>query len=193
MIYSGAGHVHPNVHPNLATHEALGLANTSHTHPGGSEAFPVGAVFLAVVSTNPATLLGYGTWTQIAAGKMLVGQDTDDAAFDVAEETGGAKTHTHAGHSDHTSVINHTHAVTDPGHAHLEQRYPTASGSQSGFLGDTSMSGTLENLTLSTKSATTGVTTQNPAGGVTALSHSAHDAPSHLPPYFVVYAWKRTA
>lgn len=29
--------------------------------------------------------------------------------------------------------------------------------------------------------------------GTAVDAHSAHDAPSHLPPYFVVYAWKRTA
>lgn len=61
---------------------------------GGGQAFPVGAVFLAVVSTNPATLLGYGTWAAFGAGRMLVGLDAADADFDTAEETGGAKTHT---------------------------------------------------------------------------------------------------
>ena len=45
-----------------------------HSHAGGGgQAFPVGSVFISVVSTNPNTLLGYGTWSAIAAGKMLVG------------------------------------------------------------------------------------------------------------------------
>ena len=61
--------------------------------PAG-EAFPVGSVFIAVVSTNPATLLGYGTWASIGAGRVLVGLDSGDADFDVVEETGGAKTAT---------------------------------------------------------------------------------------------------
>lgn len=37
------------------------------------EAWPVGSIFIATVSTNPATLLGYGTWVAHAAGRVLVG------------------------------------------------------------------------------------------------------------------------
>src|SRR3990167_9043362 len=48
-----------------------GGATALHSHAGGSEAFPVGAVFIAVVDTSPATLLGYGTWSAIAAGRGL--------------------------------------------------------------------------------------------------------------------------
>jgi hypothetical protein len=58
----------------------------------GAEAFPVGAVFLSLVSTNPATLLGYGTWNAIGAGRVLVGLDAGDPDFDTDGETGGAKT-----------------------------------------------------------------------------------------------------
>lgn len=53
---------------------------------------PVGSVYVTVGSGNPATTLGYGTWAQIGAGRVLVGQDTGDADFDVIEETGGSKT-----------------------------------------------------------------------------------------------------
>ena len=94
--------------------------------------------------------------------------------------TGGATTHTHAAH---TGVINHTHPVTDPGHTHLTQRYPTATGALSGFTIDTSMSGTLADNTQPVKSATTGVTTTNPAGGVASLTH---DSPSNEPPFYAL-------
>ena len=60
-------------------------------------AWPIGAVFISVVSTNPNTLLGYGTWAAIGAGRVLVGRDAGDADFDTAEETGGAKTVASAG------------------------------------------------------------------------------------------------
>ena len=48
----------------------------------------------ASVSTNPATLLGFGTWAAFGAGRVMVGLDSSDTDFDSAEETGGAKTHT---------------------------------------------------------------------------------------------------
>jgi len=149
--------------------------------PGGAgEAFPVGSVFLSVVATNPATLLGYGTWSAIAAGRVLVGLDAGDTDFDTVEETGGAKTHTLAT----ANLPAHNHPVTDSGHTHLTQRYPTATGGSTGFTADTSMSGTPTNNTLPTASATTGVTVGNTGSGT---------AVSHLPPYFVCYMWKRTA
>jgi len=57
-----------------------------------SAAWPVGAIFISAVSTNPATLLGFGTWSAIGAGKVLIGQNASDTDFDTLGETGGAKT-----------------------------------------------------------------------------------------------------
>lgn len=114
--------------------------------------FPIGAVYFNITGTNPGTELGYGTWSQIAQGQFLVGQKTTDADFDVAEETGGAKTHTH---TDHPATATSTFAATSK-------------------LG-----------TSTANTATIGHSHNTPV-----LSHSS---PSHLPPYFVVYIWKRTA
>ena len=61
-----------------------------------SAAWPVGSIFFAAVSTNPATLLGFGTWSAIGAGRVLIGIDAGDADFDTLGETGGAKTTAHA-------------------------------------------------------------------------------------------------
>ena len=82
--------------------------------PGAGAAFPVGSVFISVVSTNPATLLGYGTWAAFGAGRVLVGLDAGDTDFDTVEETGGAKTssHSHTGGTLATDTFAaHTHGV----------------------------------------------------------------------------------
>ena len=59
-----------------------------------SAVYPVGSVYISVVSTSPATLFGFGTWSAFATGRTLVGIDTGQTEFDVVEETGGSKTHT---------------------------------------------------------------------------------------------------
>ncbi len=62
-----------------------------------SAAWPIGSVFMNVLSTNPNTLLGFGTWAAFGAGRVLIGVDAGDPDFDTAEEAGGAKTVASAG------------------------------------------------------------------------------------------------
>ena len=122
--------------------------------------------------------------------------------------TGGAATHTHdpgtlgiSAHAgtavtahpshthDYTQVLNHTHPVTDPGHAHTQRRHATTTGSLSGLVTapDTSSSNP-QTLGPTTSVDVTGVTTQNPAGGVAtgttagpsaALTHSVTQPDAH--------------
>jgi hypothetical protein len=71
--------------------------------------YPVGSIYInASVSTNPATLLGFGTWVAFGAGKVIVGLDSGDTDFDTAEETGGAKTHT----LSISEIPSHTHSLS---------------------------------------------------------------------------------
>lgn len=194
-------------HPDLATHDALGLATDAelahdhdaaysaigHTHPGGSEVYAVGDLFLTTRSGDPATLLGYGTWAEWGQGRLILSADEGQFAGDLIGSTD--HTHTFTQPDAHTGVINHTHPVTDPGHTHLTQRYPTATGGSSGFTIDTSMSGTLADNTLPTKTATTGISTSNPAGGVASLAHAngAVGTGTVIPLSIVAYVWVRTA
>ena len=156
--------------------------------PDARRAFPVGSVFLAVVATNPATLLGYGSWTQIAGGRVLVGQTGADVDFDVAEETGGAKTHTHAGHSAHAALATHQHRLPFGQLASDSLSWQT-----------TPVFGTGADITtnrINTGSASTqaiAAELSEAISGGTPDAHSAHDTPNSMNPYFVVYIWKRTA
>jgi len=136
--------------------------------------FPVGSIYTnASVSTNPATLLGFGTWTAFGAGRVLVGLDAGNAAFDTLEETGG---------SANATLVSHTHTatVTDPGHNHTDTGV-TQVDSASGSNNTQTFNGTHN-----TGTATTGITVSNSTEGSSATN-------ANLQPYIVVYMWKRTA
>ena len=148
--------------------------------------WPVGSVFLSIVATSPATLLGFGTWSQIASGKFLVGQDGTDAAFDVAEEIGGAKTKNLAhAHAQGTLGAGHTHPVNPPNtNTSTASAGATSSGSYADDITDINHTHGVDiaEFNSGAASAFTGET----AGAGSATQDI-------LPPYFVVYCWKRTA
>jgi hypothetical protein len=166
-------------------------------------AWPIGSVFISVVSTNPATLLGFGTWAAFAAGRVLVGRDAGDADFDVVEETGGAKTQTPSAHAG-AAVGNH--AFTQPSaHSNHVVTQPTAHGTLSHTsAADSSTTGgtakanasTVHTLTNNHVGAAVDAHSAHAGGAVDAhavTQPSAHAAMSIVQPYIVVYMFKRTA
>ncbi len=88
--------------------------------------YPIGSIYTnATDSTNPGTLLGFGTWTAFGAGKVAVGIDSGDTDFDTAEETGGAKTHT----LTTSEIPAHTHTVTSGNSSNAQGSVPFESAS----------------------------------------------------------------
>ena len=69
--------------------------------------YPVGIVITLGVATNPATLLGIGTWTAIT-GKVIVGKAAA-GTFNTLDATGGAETVT----LSTAQIPVHTHNVQD--------------------------------------------------------------------------------
>lgn len=76
--------------------------------------YPVGSLYFnATVDTNPATLLGFGTWTSFGSGRTLVGFDGTQTEFNTVQKQGGHKelqAHSHTGST--SSVGNHSHSTS---------------------------------------------------------------------------------
>jgi len=167
----------------IATTQTFGnsstlLATTAFVQAALAALHPVGSIYInATVSTNPGTLLGFGTWTAFGAGRVMVGFDSGNALFDTAEETGGSADSTLPTHT-HTA----TSTVTDPGHLHQINTTTNLAGGSDGP--NIAGSGVLR----STNSAVTGITvaTTNASAGTSGTN-------ANYQPYITVYMWKRTA
>jgi hypothetical protein len=141
--------------------------------------YPVGSIYTnSSVTTNPATLLGFGTWTAFGAGRVMVGLNDSDALFDALEETGGSKDATLVSHS-HTfsgttaAVGNHQHGIFGGTFG--------AGGGGAGFIGSST----------STLSSAAGAHDHAYSGTTNTQGSSATNA--NLQPYITVAMWKRTA
>ena len=137
------------------------------------QVWPIDSIYMSYAATNPGTLFG-GTWARIANGRMLVGLDGTDVDFDTVGETGGEKAHTltvaEMPAHDH-SLADHTHPIT--------RSSTTGTSGQTVVRGGTSDVGT----------ANTG----SPNGTPTSGSKGGGAAHNNMPPYLVVYIWRRTA
>ena len=169
-----------------ASNNSTLLATTAFVQAVIEAQNPVGSLYFnATNSTNPATLLGFGTWTAFGAGRVMVGFDSGNALFDTAEETGGSADATLPSHT-HTA----TSTVTDPSHDHVFSggnaggspgTYYQASSGQPGPGTTYSSAGSIDN-------AVTGITVST---NINSTGTSGTNA--NYQPYITVYVWKRTA
>ena len=158
------------------------VATTAFVQAALQAAYPVGSVYInAGVTTNPVTLLGFGTWVEFGAGRVLVGLNASDALFDTLEETGGSKDAVVVQHN-HTATS--TSTVTDPGHNH---KFYSGYGSES--LSNGHLFG-FNTGAYDTSTVPTGVTV---ATATTVENTGSSGTNANLPPYITVKMWKRTA
>ena len=127
---------------------------------------PVGSAFFTTGNTNPGTLLGYGTWTQIAEGRFIVG---------VGEGTDvNTSTRTYAAGNDSVGEYKHSLTVDElPAHTHADSTINRGSGT--GSYGNTAVGSDLRRTQI----------TGGSTGGDLAHENS--------PPAFGLYVWERTA
>ena len=152
------------------------LATTAFVQAVMQTLHPVGSIYTAIISTNPGTLFGFGTWTAFGAGRMLISLDSSNVLFDTAEETGGSANATLPSHT-------HTATVTDPGHAHnaLTLANSIAGTSATAVRPDgTVFAGSI------IQAAVTGITVANSTEGASATN-------ANYPPFIAVYMWKRVS
>ena len=171
-------------------------------------AFPVGAIYLTAGATNPGTWLAGTTWTQIAAGRFLIGVGTLAPNTYTAGATGGEASHTLT--ANEMPWHNHTGATGGISNDHTHSGTTAAAGGHGHtFTGTISEAGGLQggtgNWTLQAGGAALGINAVGDhvhsfvTGGVSAThnhgitAEGAGWAHENRPPYLAVYIWQRTA
>lgn len=169
-----------------AGNNSTALATTAYADAAIAAAkqvlYPVGSIYInAGVTTNPATLLGFGTWTAFGAGRVMVGLNGSDALFDALEETGGSKDAT---------LVSHTHTGnTSTAGAHVHTMVFERNQADHAISGNVGDNGTLGATRIAGSMSTEG--DHNHSFTTDSSGSSATNA--NLQPYITVAMWKRTA
>lgn len=149
--------------------------------------YPIGAIYMSTVSTNPATLFKIGNWEALPAGRVLLAQGTSTWGVNYsAGSTGGEDKHTLT--VSESAPHNHTGNATTSGSTHTHALTMQASHGKSGnggvprfSDGDIWSGYKTQNLSAAGEHSHA-ITINNSGGG------QAHN---NMQPYLSVYMWKR--
>lgn len=161
----------------------IGRTNSVLTGTTIDKIYPIGSIYISANNIDPTFVFG-GVWEQIKDVFLL-----SDGDVYVGGNEGGNATHTHSTNS-HTLTIaempSHTHTPNSHKH-HVDAKFSSGSG---GTYDAYLYNGTsVKQVTRYTEYTT--ATNQNTGGGGS-HSHGDTGSASSLPPYLVVYMWKRT-
>jgi hypothetical protein len=169
------------------------VANTAFVQAAARALYPVGSIYInATNSTNPATLLGFGTWVAFGAGRVPVGFNSADTLFNAAEKTGGSKDATVVSHTHSFSATTSTRSLTgsvnfgangipsNSGSGIVSTANPGAANQASFGAGGVNRRLDINASHDHTVSGTTG-------------SAGSSGTNANLQPFITVYMWKRTA
>jgi hypothetical protein len=149
-------------------------ANPGWSPPAVIESVKVGGVYItetAYTAGDLAAALGYGTWAAYGAGRALIGLDSGDTDFDVAGETGGAKTAASSAQTFAGDALGtHQHAAVSAG---------TPAGSNAAESAHT------HSVTAAGSNAAEAAHTHSVTSNVTVNDHGSHthtytDVPNHV-------------
>lgn len=148
--------------------------------------YPVGSIYMnANVSTNPATLLGVGTWEQFGRGRVIVSQSTD-SRFNSVRETGGS--YTHVLDDDEVPVRDHSHLVFDNSSSNGDNGDISSS-----YVGSHYWNAGSESYNIRRTSRGSGASKANAGLTSNPTTNPSVSAHNNIQPYIVAYVWRRTA
>lgn len=146
-----------------------------------NKVYPVGSIYMSVLSTNPAELFGIGTWEAMPAGRVLLAQGQSDWGTNYAAGSTGGE-HQHQLTVGEMPAHNHTGWTDTQGlHQHSVAEYAGQSEWIHHLESETN-SGLAGSLT-----SANGAHAHNIGINVT----GGNQAHNNLQPYLVVYMWKR--
>ena len=151
--------------------------------------YPIGAIYTSMTNTSPATLFGFGTWTQIT-DKFMYCVDSSTQS----KQPGGSKTITTANLPSHSHTVN-INTNEQGTHSHIQQTLQYDSGRSDGVNGRYDQNGESWSgnhcavLYQMVNTVEAGAHTHN-VNGDTGTTGGGAD---FLPPYITIYAWYRTA
>jgi hypothetical protein len=159
------------------------IATTAFVTTGLQAAYPVGSIYMSTVSTNPATLFGFGTWVTYGSGRMLISQD----GTYTAGSTGGSATTT----LSTTNLPSHTHTYSGTtGSTDLSHTHTYGSGNNWGS-GSANAFDARNNNSYTTSGASVNMNHTHSFAGTSDATGSG-TAATTISPYIAVYMWNRT-
>lgn len=162
---------------------------------------PIGSLYWSSNSTSPATLFG-GTWEQIkdkfiyAAGTYSAGATGGASEGEVTLTTANLPSHNHK-LTNGTAKFTGTSGTTSSNgaHTHIMTNAPIHLWAIQNISGSYTMTCNREEGNGSTSSAGAHTHTFTPSGSISGQTDSTGSGTSFsiMPPYLVMYCWKRTA